>query len=377
MNQKTPDSPRPDMLQPHRAGDVKSFPGGKVIYLSPAPLPTKAAPLDFNQAIGEVNDAYLDFGGSLPTPFTWQFTLGIPFIGFLMLVFIMPVLVGGLMWIIGKDIALFYVGIAGLFNEVFAQAVVFSILILLLALVIKAHFHFKFREDVPTRFHRQRREVAFAPGDGKPPIIVPWESVAAWVIQAQGVTQYGVQRQYGLGIGFVEPETGQQHFLELSQPGMPLALGLWEAVRAYMEYEVNTREEIQDPHRLHRPGDPPYEGVHTFHNARRRLHRRYQEGDIGLFAVTMWYLWHILDLWTIPFHLAEWEISVIQKAGQKTLPASLDEWSQPLPKEQWAKPSEALTRLSKEVKQRHAQQPNRPITAIFAEVYGEEVSLSA
>ncbi|WP_255157977.1 hypothetical protein [Vreelandella boliviensis] len=244
-------------------------------------------------------------------------------------------------------------------------------------MVIKAHYHFRFREAVPTRFHRQRREVAFAPGDGKPPIIVPWESVAAWVTQAQGVTQYGVQRQYGLGIGFVEPETGQQHFIELSQPGMPLALGLWEAVRAYMEYEVNTREELQDPHGLHRPGDPPYEGVHTFHNARRRLHRRYREGDIGLFKVTMWYLWHILDLWAIPFHLAEWEISAIQKAGQKTLPASLDEWSQPLPEEQWAKPSKALTRLSKEVKQRHAQQPNRPITAIFAEVYGEETTISA
>lgn len=95
MNQKIPDSPRPDMLQPHRAGDVESFPGGKVIYLSPVPLPTGVAPLDFNQAIGEVNDAYLDFGGSLPTPFTWQFTLGGPFISFLMFVFLIPVLGGG------------------------------------------------------------------------------------------------------------------------------------------------------------------------------------------------------------------------------------------------------------------------------------------
>lgn len=80
---------------PQRAGDVKPFPGGKVSYLSPTPLPIGTAPLDFNQAIGEVNDAYLDFGGSLPTPFTWQFTLGIPFIGFLMLVFVIPMLGGG------------------------------------------------------------------------------------------------------------------------------------------------------------------------------------------------------------------------------------------------------------------------------------------
>ena len=374
MSAKQSPTPRPDILQPHRAGDIESFPGGKVIYLSPAPLPTKSAPLDFNQAIGEVNDAYLDFGGSLPTPFTWQFTLGIPFIGFLIMALVFPAFSAA---ITSNSEYLFFSEFKIFFDVGFEMGAWGGGLTLALALFIKANYHFKFREAVPTRFHRQRREVAFAPGGGKPPIIVPWENVAAWVTQAQGVTQYGVQRQYGLGIGFIEPDTGQQHFIELSQPGMPLALGLWEAVRAYMEYEVNTREEIQDPHGLYRPGDPPYEGVHTFHNARRRLHRRYREGEIGLFAATMWYLWHIIDLWTIPFHLAEWEISVIQKAGQKTLPASLDEWSQPLPEAQWAKPSEELTRLSKEVRQRHAQQPNRPITAIFAEVYGEETTMSA
>jgi len=50
---------------------------------------------------------------------------------------------------------------------------------------------------------------------------------------------------------------------------------------------------------------------------------------------------------------------------------------EPLPEEQWAKSSAELARLSKEVKQRHALQPNRPIIAILAEVYGEEASLSA
>ncbi len=374
MSAKQRQTPRPDMAQPHRAGDMKPFPGGKVSYLSPAPLPTGAAPLDFNQAIDEVNDAYLDFGGSLPTPFTWQFTLGIPFIGFLMMIFLFPAIGGVALWFVSKDIKLFFVGFNGIFNGAFAQASVICTGALILALLIKFKFHFKFREDVPTRFHRQRREVAFAPGGGKPPIIVPWESVAAWVTQAQGATQYGVQRQYGLGLGFIDPETGQQHFLELPQPGMPLAIGLWESVRAYMEYEVHTREEIQDPHGLHCSGDPPYEGVHTFHHARRRLHRRYREGEIGLFKVTLWYVWHILDLWTIPFHLAEWEIRAIQKAERKTLPESLDAWSQPLPESEWAQPSEELKRLSAEVKQRHARQPSRPNTAIFAEAYAAEAT---
>ncbi|MDR5868716.1 hypothetical protein, partial [Halomonas koreensis] len=294
--------------------------------------------MDFNQAIGGVNDAYLDFGGSLPTPFTWQLTLGGPFTSFLMLALLMPLILA--MMTFGEEFS-FASEFMAFFDIALGMGLWGGGLSLALALFIKAQYHFKFRNDVPTRFHRQRREVAFAPGGGKPPIIVPWESVAAWVTQAQGATQYGVQRQYGLGLGFIDPETGQQHFLELPQPGLPLAMGLWESVRAYMEYEVHTREEIQDPNGLQRPGDPPYEGVHTFHNARRRLHRRHRDGEIGLFKVSMWYLWHILVLWTLPFHLAEWEIRAIQKAERKTLPASLEEWSQPLPREQWAQPSEA------------------------------------
>lgn len=91
MSAKQNPTPRPDILRSHRAGDTKSFPGGKVIYLSPTPLPTGTAPLDFNQAIGEVNDAYLDFGGSLPTPFTWQVVLGGPFISFLIMALIFPI----------------------------------------------------------------------------------------------------------------------------------------------------------------------------------------------------------------------------------------------------------------------------------------------
>ncbi|MDR5890369.1 MULTISPECIES: hypothetical protein [Halomonas] len=377
MSAKETEIPRPDMAQPHRAGDITPFPAGKIIYLSPVPLPTGAAPVDFNQAVGEVNDSYLDLGGSLPTPFTWQFTLGIPFISYLMLAFLIPLALGVAGWISGKSLDMFFL-ISGLvFDEIFATMSVICFFILVMALFIKCQYHFKFRNDVPTRFHRQRREVAFSPGGGKPPIVVPWESVAAWFTEAQGAIQYGVQRQYALGLGFIDPETGKQHFVELQQPGRPLAMGLWESVRAYMEYEVHTREEIQDPNGLHRPEDPPYEGVHTFHHARRRLHRRHRDGEIGLFKVSMWYLWHIIDLWTIPFHLAEWEIRAIQKAGRKTLPASLEEWSQPIPKEEWAQPSEVLERLSAEVRKRHAQQPNRPITAIFAEVYAEETTLPA
>nr|WP_298378752.1 DUF6708 domain-containing protein [uncultured Halomonas sp.] len=245
-------------------------------------------------------------------------------------------------------------------------------LILALFLIIACHHHLKARSALPTRFNRQRREVYFVPEDGKAPIVVPWESVAAWVTQAQGVTQYGMQRQYGLGIGFYDHATRQPHHLEMPMPGLPLALGLWEAIRGYMEYEVNSLQEIQDPQGLQRPGDPPHEGVHTFYNARDRLHRRYRDGEIGLFRVTMWYLWHVIDLWTIPHHVTEWEIRAIQKAGLKALPEVMQAWSQPLPENEWARPSEELKRLSAEVDALYQRRPPGEITEIFAEVYKKE-----
>jgi len=44
MNQKTSDLPQSDILQPHWAGDIEPFPGGKVIYLSLLPCPQGRRP---------------------------------------------------------------------------------------------------------------------------------------------------------------------------------------------------------------------------------------------------------------------------------------------------------------------------------------------
>jgi hypothetical protein len=44
------------------------------------------------------------------------------------------------------------------------------------------------------------------------------------------------------------------------------------------------------------------------------------------------------------------------------------QWSEPLPKDQWAKPSEELLRMSEQVRKLHKRLPHRAITEIFAEV---------
>ncbi|MEN1599827.1 hypothetical protein AAIG97_33315, partial [Pseudomonas aeruginosa] len=103
------------------------------------------------------------------------------------------------------------------------------------------------KKIIPTRFNRQRREVCFVPESHSAPIFVPWESLSAWVIQAQGATQYGIQRQYGMGVGFHHAASGEDFSLEFPCAGLPLAIANWEAVRAYMEHEVHSLKEIQDP----------------------------------------------------------------------------------------------------------------------------------
>jgi hypothetical protein len=67
--------------------------------------------------------------------------------------------------------------------------------------------------------------------------------------------------------------------------------------------------------------------------------------------------------------LVEWEIKRIAKVGRKQLPAAMRDWSEPLPPEQWLKPSSELLRLSAKVKALKQRSPRQPITEVFAEAY--------
>ncbi|MFC6690554.1 hypothetical protein ACFQD2_05200 [Pseudomonas lini] len=200
------------------------------------------------------------------------------------------------------------------------------------------------------------------PEDATEPVFVPWESLSAWVIEAQGATQYGIHRQYGMGIGFQHGETLTS--VEFPCFGLSLAISHWEAIRGYMEYEIHDLKAIQDPLDLQGPDDPPHEGLHTFHNARARMHQQIRDGQRGRVSGFFWYLYHVMTLWTIPNHLTEWEVRRLQKMAPHALPEVMRQWSEPLPKEQWAKPSEELLRLSAQLRALHKRQPRRPITEI-------------
>ncbi|MHC8389734.1 hypothetical protein ACYZTM_17250 [Pseudomonas sp. MDT2-39-1] len=283
-----------------------------------------------------------------------------------MLAFLPPMLAAFLGVVFGYNQVEIWDSILGVFDESYGYALVGGFCSLLIGLGVWHHNHKKRLHIIPTRFNRQRREVCFMPEDTTEPVFVPWESLSAWVIEAQGATQYGIHRQYGMGIGFQHGETLTS--VEFPCFGLSLAISHWEAIRGYMEYEIHDLKSIQDPLDLQGPDDPPHEGLHTFHNARARMHQQIRDGQRGRVSGFFWYLYHVMTLWTIPNHLTEWEVRRLQKKAPHALPEVMRQWSEPLPKEQWAKPSEELLRLSDQVRQLHKRQPRRPITEIFAEV---------
>lgn len=178
------------------------------------------------------------------------------------------------------------------------------------------------------------------------------------------------------GVGFLHPQTGEKYTLEFQTYGLLQAISNWEAIRAYMEHEVHTLKEIQDPLELQGPDDPPWEGVHVFRNAKARLHQRRRVGEVGWFHTFGWYLYHLMTFWTLPNRLVEWEVKKIRKMNRRALPEPIQRWSEPLPENERARPSKELKRQSKRVLELQKADPQKPVTEIFAQV-GEEFSSEA
>jgi hypothetical protein len=362
--------PEPQLQQPKQAGDVEPFPSGRTTYLAPLPLPTQLPP--HCPYVGELNDVYLEFGLGSPQAFSWQVTLGGPFNGFVMLSFLLPLIGGLIVMLMGAELPEVWEVIVGTHRAGWGLSVGVSCYALLMFLLIWFYMHNKYEEIIPTRFNRQRREVCFMPEDAEVPVFVAWESLSAWVIEAQGANQYGVQRQYGMGLGFFYNDRVVS--VEFSCAALPIAISNWEAIRAYMEYEVHTLKEITDPLDLQGPDDPPHEGLHTFRNARARLHQEIRDKQRGWVYGFFWYLFHVMTFWTLPFYLTEWEVGRVKRMARQALPEVMRDWSEPLAKEQWAKPSADLLRMSAQVRALHTRNPQRPITEVFAEVYRTENS---
>ncbi|AOZ15144.1 hypothetical protein AA042_14860 [Pseudomonas lundensis] len=347
---------------------MEPFLTGRKTYLAPLPLPTDAHP--YCPYISDINDVYLDFGGGNPQVFSYQMSLGAPFTCACIIAFGFPMISGFAAALLDYSPELVREFTEDVFLACWPIAIMMWFFITATCLFYWLKAHKLFTEIIPTRFNRQRREVCFTPEGEMEPLFVPWESLCAWVIQSHSATQYGATRQYGMGMGF--EHKGEWLYMEFQCAGSQLGIAHWEAVRAFMAYELDDFNAIQDPLGLQGPNDPPHEGLHTFRNARAGLHRRLREKEVGWVYAFFWYVYHVMTFWTLPNRLVEWEIKRIDKTGRRALPQAMIDWSQPVPVEQRAKPSNTLVRLSAKVRALRKQYPRHDITEIFAAVYRAE-----
>lgn len=223
------------------------------------------------------------------------------------------------------------------------------------------------QKNYPIRFNRQRREICYVDSKTDRVLVVPWEGVVAWVANTQGVTSYGATRQYTLGMGLEDDAQDKVQFLLLPQPSDAHALGMWTSIRNYMEdgQLVDTPNPTLNALGLIPTGDrlKPYEGLHTFEIERDDARWMCNMNDEGAYLsdkerehygypkrtpwpLRRWYIWRVLCFWKMPYMLAEWG----HRMGRPTLPDQVQKWSEPLPPEQWAKPSAALMKANQVVK---------------------------
>ncbi len=338
---KAPADPDFDLKsQRPSAGEVRSFATGQALFLAPLPLPTGHAPMDLDGSFLDVNDTYLDVGQSNANK-AFQAQL---MIWGVMCIPIMCLIVAPLILGFGTFGDLYGRSFMALALEELPFFSVISLLgggffaILGATAVIRTTLQ-KARTR-PMRFNRQRREVCYFPSGSDEPIIQPWEELVAWVSVSTGTTGEGIMSTYTLGMALDNSKTDKTHFLNQGVLTPAHGLSKWEAIRVFME---------KGP--AFCPGKAPYEGRHTFDEERESMREAYREGDCSAFGVAFWYVRNVVTWWRFPYWVAEWD----HRYSMKPMPASIEQWSQPLPPEQWAKPSSALLAKTAEIEKAFAK----------------------
>ena len=311
-----------------------------------------------------MNETYLELGGSNYGMVEQGKRLAVFILMILFMAFLAPCLVV-LYWV------LFYPeNIREPLNELINAINVFSSYALLSVLPIGAMVYGMLSnvrtlaKSYPVRFNRQRREVCYIDDTTHRVLIVPWESVVAWVARSQGVTSYGAMRDYTFGMGLEDEARDTVQFILSAQPSDAHALGMWTAIRNYMEEGelVDTPNPMLATLSITLSEDElkPYEGLHTFEIERLdarfmgdlddgmddAYRKRYGYPQPTRWPLRWWYVRRVLTFWKMPYLIAEWA----HRKGRPTLPQSVQTWSQSLPPEQWAKPSPALQKANALVK---------------------------
>ena len=192
----------------------------------------------------------------------------------------------------------------------------------------------KLSRTLPFRFHRQRREVMMSRWNEETKQteikMFPWEDICAMVGQGSAMSTGGIISSASLLIAANDNED-YGHFWSSIQTGAMNkihAAGMWEMIRSFME---------DGPDSIGEPSPLTLEELIEQHCASRDM----KVEEFTTATKVWWYLnGTMLGIWRINHETQKMK----QNANTFT---EVTQWSQPLPKAQWAKPSEALQYYNK------------------------------
>ena len=349
-----------------RAGQRRVKGLNETLFLAPLPVYTGQVQVS-RRNFSVMNETFLELGGNNFGMVEAGKRLAIMICMVLFTAFIVPC------FVVMQGVLLYPENFPTPLNDIVNGIQVFSSYMLLSILPLGAMVYgmlspvFTSAKSYPIRFNRQRREVCHIDNTTHRVLIVPWESVVAWVANSQGISSYGAMRDYTFGMGLEDEENDTVQFVLSSQPSDAHALGMWAAIRNYMEEGelVDTPSPMLAALGIKLTEDElkPYEGLHTFEVERldARALGRLDDGGGDLTAeerqrwgyskrspwpLRWWYVRRVLTFWKMPYLIAEWA----HRKGRPTLPEQVQTWSQPLPPEQWAQPSPAMQKANKLVK---------------------------
>jgi hypothetical protein len=359
--------PTPDIRsQRPSAGELRVRGLNETLFLAPLPVYTGQAQVS-RRNFSEMNETYLELGGSNRGMVEQGKILATGIWMAIFLALIAPSL------LIMYGVLFYPENFPTPFEDLIDAIKVFSSYALLSILPIGAFIYGMLSnvralaKSYPVRFNRQRREVCYIDDTTHRVLIVPWESVVAWVARSQGITSYGAMRDYTFGMGLEDEERDTVQFILSAQPSDAHALGMWTSIRNYMEDGelVDTPNPMLVILGLTPTEDElkPYEGLHTFEIERKgarfmgsldddgadltaEKRHQYGYGKRTRWPLRWWYVRRVIVFWKMPYLIAEWA----HRKGRPTLPESVQAWSQPLPPEQWAQPSPALQKANALVK---------------------------
>ena len=312
-----------------QAGDFERESGMEVFYLSPKPFPTGTPAFSSRQLHRESNEVFLDFAVGSGT-FEFMSRGGIGSVIFIVIFFLLGT---GLAAWIRMNQEPFW---ASWFNY-FLMPFNWLFIVFLITLYGSIFFYAARQVSIrpPIRFNRQRREIAFVFKKGEAPRYIPWEEVIACVSVGQTVTQYAVSPSFALMIGLRDANAGDVLWVTVPTATLGLAVSEWEAIRAYME---------EGPSALPEPQPEEYEeGTVAYFNLCRQVYRTehsYLRYLFGFLAIQFFSGWHL------PCHISAW----VNRRPKASFPREVLDWSQPLPPEQWAVPSEELKKQSADIR---------------------------